>query len=202
MTQARLKFASFDEYLAWSNAPENSMEGLFEWVDGALVAVSPESGLNRTIANRLFFLLVATGTVPLELVHPGQCEIQVPVLQPEDPANRYPDLVILEEAHLALTRNRLTITLEMPPPKLVVEVLSPGKQNRARDLVYKRNQYAARDISEYWLVDPEQQTVTVLQLQNNVYAEIATMCGNEPILSLAFPELRFTVEQVFATGQP
>ncbi|NJO76294.1 MAG: hypothetical protein HC833_22615 [Leptolyngbyaceae cyanobacterium RM1_406_9] len=36
----------------------------------------PESGLDWAIANRIFFLLIASGVVPLELVHPGHCEME------------------------------------------------------------------------------------------------------------------------------
>jgi len=50
MTQAKLKFASFEDYLTWSNDPENHLEGQLEWIDGKLIAVPPESGLNRAIA--------------------------------------------------------------------------------------------------------------------------------------------------------
>lgn len=201
MTQARTTFASFEEYLIWSDDPGNATEGQFEWVDGELVEVPPESGVNRTIANRIFFLLVATGLVPLELVHPGQCEVQVPVLQPKDPANRYPDLVILQPVHVALTQKRLTITLDMPPPQLVVEVLSPGKQNRERDLIRKRDQYAARGISEYWLVDPDAQTVTVLQLHNGGYGEVGRYQASDRIHSHTFPDLQLTPDQLFQMGQ-
>jgi Uma2 family endonuclease len=200
MTQAKLKFASFEEYLDWGDNPENELEGQFEWVDGELIDVPPESGLNRTIANRLFFLLVSAGIVLLELVHPGQCEVQVPVLQPKDPANRYPDLVILEAVHLTLTQKRLTITLDMPPPRLVAEVLSPGKQNQERDRVRKRDQYAARSIPEYWLIDPEAQTVTVLHLQHGSYREVGLFQWDEGIRSPAFPDLQLTPDQLFQMG--
>jgi Uma2 family endonuclease len=121
--------------------------------------------------------------MPLELVHPGQCEVQVPVLQPKDPANRYPDLVILEPVHLALTQKRLTITLDMPPPQLVGEVLSPSKHNQERDRIRKRDQYAAQDIPEYWLIDPEAQTVMVLHLQNGSYGEVGLFQGDDRINS-------------------
>lgn len=77
MTQARVKFASFEEYLDWSNDPANYMEGRFELIDGELVELAPESGVNSTIANRIFFFLVAAGIVPLEWVHPSQCELKV-----------------------------------------------------------------------------------------------------------------------------
>jgi Uma2 family endonuclease len=52
----------------------------------------------------------------------------------------------------------------MPPPRLVVEVVSPGKTNIDRDYRYKRSQYQARGIAEYWIVDPITQRVTVLTL--------------------------------------
>lgn len=197
MTQAKLKFASFADYLAWSNDPANYLEGRFELVDGELVEVPPESGVNRTIANRLFFLLVAAGVVPLERVHSGQCELQVPVLQSGDSANRYPDLVVLREEHIALTQRRLTITLDMPSPRLVVEVISPGKRNRERDLVRKRAQYAARCIPEYWLVDPDAETVTVLGWEDGKYRLIQTPKEDEIITSQEFPDLQLTVNQLF-----
>jgi Uma2 family endonuclease len=75
--------------------------------------------------------------------------------------------VFAQPEHLSLTQKRLTITLEMPPPQMVAEVMSPGKQNRERDLIFKRGQYAARGIPEYWLITPESQSVTVLKLQDD-----------------------------------
>lgn len=47
---------------------------------------------------------------------------------------------------------------------LVVEVVSEGKENRDRDLLQKRTEYAAAGIPEYWIVDPETTTITVLSL--------------------------------------
>ncbi len=53
--------------------------------------------------------------------------------------------------------------------KLVIEVVSEGADNRARDLVEKRADYAAAGIPEYWIVDPETQTITVLALDGEAY---------------------------------
>jgi hypothetical protein len=43
MTQSKVRFASFEEYLTWSNDPENYMEGRYELVAGELVELMPES---------------------------------------------------------------------------------------------------------------------------------------------------------------
>lgn len=55
---------------------------------------------------------------------------------------------------------------------LVVEVLSPD--DPARDLVAKRAEYAAAGIPEYWIVDPDAATITVLALRGEAYAEVGT----------------------------
>ncbi len=52
---------------------------------------------------------------------------------------------------------------------LVIEIVSEGADNRERDLVEKRAEYAATGIPEYWIVDPETQTITVLTLDDNAY---------------------------------
>jgi Uma2 family endonuclease len=51
-------------------------------------------------------------------------------------------------------------------PDLVVEVVS---QDRERDLVKKRRDYAAAQIPEYWIVDPQEKRVLVLALKNGKY---------------------------------
>jgi Uma2 family endonuclease len=192
--RAKVKFASFEEYLTWSDDPENYMEGRYELVNGELTQLPPESPENDFIANNLQFLLVALKVAPLRLIRIHSLELQVPVLQLKDTANRYPDLVVLRPEHLDLMGRRLTITIDMPPPQLVAEVVSPGKSNRVllrryrkgRDYINKRAQYAARcfadtarvDVPEYWLVDPKNQTVTVLEVQGNDYREVGDLQEN------------------------
>ncbi len=197
MTQAKLKFVSFADYLAWSDDPANYLEGRFELVDGELVEVPPESEPNNWIARCLMFTLATLGQIPLRQIVIHSLELQVPVLKAGDSANRYPDLVILREEHIALTQRRLTITLDMPPPRLVVEVLSPGKKNRERDLIRKRAQYAARCIPEYWLVDPEAETVLVLVWEDGDYNPIQMAKEDGSLSSKEFPELQLMSNQLF-----
>jgi Uma2 family endonuclease len=195
MTQAKLRFATFEEYLSYSDDPENSLEGRFELIYGELIELPPESPENDFFALNLrdFFIQIALR----QLVRVHTCEVQVPVLQPKDAANRYPDLVILRPEHLELMERRLTITLDMPPPQLVVEVVSPGKTNRDRDYINKRSQYATIGVPEYWLVDPKAQTVMVLELEGDDYREIGTFQGITPIVSPTLPALTLSAEQVF-----
>lgn len=196
MTQAKLRFATFEAYLAYSN--QHHLEGYYELVGGELVALPPESGLNDWLALNLRDLLIDAQFIQRTLVRVHTCEVQVPVLQSQDAANRYPDLVVLREEHLPLIQQRLTITLDMPPPRLIVEVVSPGKTNRDRDYVNKRAQYAALNVEEYWIVDPKTQTVLVLALEDGSYREIGQFQAEDCIVSPTFSALALMVEQIFA----
>jgi len=191
MTQAVTKpKLTFEEYLNYDDGTDNR----YELVDGELIALPPESGRNAWIA--LWLAIQLVNLLGLKRVAQHSCELQVPVLQPGYAANRYPDLVVLKAEHIELTQTRLTITLNMPPPDLVVEVVSPGKANRERDYIAKREQYAARGIPEYWIADPDDEVVIVLQLQAGTYVEVGRFQGNERILSPTFPALELTAEQV------
>jgi Uma2 family endonuclease len=199
VTQAKPRFVTFEEYLSYSE----DLEGRFQLIDEALIELPPESEGNDWIALVLRDWLVQI--VNRRLIRLGKCEIQVPILQKKDAQNRFPDLVILREEHLQLTQRRLTIILDMPPPQLVVEVVSSGRTNRDRDYINKRAQYGATlaatakpiGVDEYWIVDPNARTVLVLSLTGEEYQEVGHFCGEESILSSAFPELALTAEQVF-----
>lgn len=194
MVQAKPKFQSFEEYLAVD--PENLPEGRYEYVDGDLVELMPEGEENDGIANYLFYLLVQANITPPKLIRPGRCEVEVP----GKPRTRFPDLVILDPAHPDLTKRRLTITQAMPAPRLVAEVVSPGKKNRDRDYIAKRKQYAACGIPEYWLIDPEMQAITVLALVEQQYVEHGVFKGETRLHSALFGLLPLTATQVLKAG--
>ncbi|WP_341739196.1 Uma2 family endonuclease [Microcoleus sp. CAWBG640] len=194
MVQLKIKNLTFNEYLNYSDNTDNR----YELIDGELIALPPESEPNNFIANYLFFYLASSGLVPLRLIKTHNCEVQVAVLRSGDAANRYPDLIILEPEHIPLTPNRLTITFDMLPPRLVVEVVSPGRVGSDRDYERKRAQYAARGIAEYWAIDPIEQVVTVLRLQEGQYVEVGVFRDGEAIVSPMFPQLNLTVQQILS----
>jgi Uma2 family endonuclease len=53
---------------------------------------------------------------------------------------------------------------------LVMEVVSDDSESRERDLVKKRRAYATAGIPEYWIIDPQEQQITVFKLAGKNYA--------------------------------
>lgn len=193
MTYTAQRFKSFEAYLAADSS--ELPEGRCEYWDGELVEVMTESMRNDAIALLIQFALISIG-VPFRLVRPHSCEVEVI----GKPKNRFPDLTVLDDVHLSMNTQRLTITRQMPPPRLVVEVVSPGaesKDNYKRDYLDKRDQYAAIGIPEYWLIDPQRSWVMVGTLTDGAY-QFQTFKGDDSISSPTFPELKLTAAIVLA----
>lgn len=122
-----------------------------------------------------------------------------------EPRNRYLDLTILRAEHIEQLAQRNTVRLNMSPPLLVVEVvlkdtashISPGELQRNRDYVAKRLQYQDCGIPEYWIIDPNLQTVLILELSDGNYQEVGSFFGESQLLSSQFPTLNLTAAQIF-----
>ena len=174
----------------------SNRDTLYELEDGELFEMPPESDLNQRIASFLFAYFLRQGIAPDLL----RTKTEIAVMGVRTTV-RVPDLLVLsEELATALEgATRATVTLDMPPPRLVVEVVAPGKKNINRDYRYKRSQYEARGIGEYWIVDPILQRVTVLTRIEGLY-ESALFEGDAAIASTLLTELvsqsRLTAAQV------
>lgn len=81
---------------------------------------------------------------------------------------------------------------------LVVEVVSPDDPRR--DLVTKRQEYAEASIPEYWIVDPEAQHITVLQLEGEAYVEHGQFGMGTTANSVLLAGFAVQVDAVFAAG--
>lgn len=183
---------TFEDYLAYDDGTDTRCE----LVDGELVEMPPESPENLAIAR--FLLVELMKHVPLALVA-YNTEIEVSGRRARC---RVPDLLVHTEESLAALAgaNRATLTRDMPPPALVIEVVSPGVTNRTRDYRYKHTEYAARAIAEYWIVDPEECQITLCQWVEGQY-EDTVVKGSGQIHSIVIPTLELTAAQVFAIGQ-
>lgn len=191
-TTTATQILTLEEYLVY----EDGTDTKYELIDGELVEMPPETNRNNRIA--IYLLSEFLKIVPLYLICCKDTEI---VVIGQRTRVRLPDLMLLtEELFAAIDGKRATITQDMPPPALVVEVVSPGKANEDRDYRYKRSEYAARGIPEYWIVDPSQAKVTVLTLVDGLYEE-AVFLGTNSIESTTFPELKLTAARVLQAGE-
>ncbi len=108
---------------------------------------------------------------------------------------REPDIGYFEKHRITNTRT---------PPEgadLIMEVVSPGQENRKRDLVTKRRAYARAEVREYWLVDPKEKTITVLALAGKVFRVHGVFKPGEEATSKLLKGFKIAVSEVFAAGE-
>jgi Uma2 family endonuclease len=82
-------------------------------------------------------------------------------------------------------------------PDLVIEVLSPGPENKRRDFVVKRQLYAKYGVEEYWIVDSGNRIVLVHRLQAQGLEQIAELTEEDEIKSPMLPEFQLSVSTIF-----
>ena len=72
-------------------------------------------------------------------------------------------------------------------PELVVEIVSPGRENERRDREIKLELYARRDVTEYWIVDWRRRTVDVYRRDAGRLALIFTLANGDALTSPLLP---------------
>jgi Uma2 family endonuclease len=181
---------TFEDYLAYDDGTDQR----YELVDGVLVKMPPESFENNTIATTI--LLELAKHFPVALLGHKDTEIEVTGRRARC---RIPDVLVhTEDSAAALAGSpRATLTRDMPPPALVIEVVSPGQANRERDYRYKHTEYAARGIAEYWIVDPETRQVTLCRWVSGQY-EDQVYSGDETLQSTVVPGFGLSPAKIFA----
>lgn len=187
MTQVIKKLMNFEEYLSYDDGTDKK----HEFVGGELVEMPPESPLNSRIS---FFLAVQFAKLlPEEQICHKDTEIAVSDSQVQ---TRLPDLTILSEelAAILAQMKRGTIQLDMPPPELIIEVASPGTINQEPDYRFKRSEYAARAVPEYWVINPDERRISVYTLGSGFYEQ--KQYTETTIIQSRFESLQLTTEQI------
>lgn len=89
----------------------------------------------------------------------------------------FSDVTVLEPDVLVARRADLTADNLPAVPLLVIEVLSPS--TRRIDTLAKRSVYEEHGVPAYWLVDPDEPSVTILELDaGGRYVEVAHATGD------------------------
>jgi Uma2 family endonuclease len=103
---------------------------------------------------------------------------------------REPDLLLLLSASDSRGQDRFWLGAD-----LALEVVSEDKPER--DLIDKRVDYAEGHVSEYWIVNPMTETISVLQLRGDAYVEAGVYRRGESAKSVLKPEFFVAVSEVF-----
>ncbi|NSW90840.1 MAG: type II toxin-antitoxin system Phd/YefM family antitoxin [Firmicutes bacterium] len=109
----------------------------------------------------------------------------------KDPDVMQPDLIVLCDLENNINeKGRYTGT-----PTLTLEILSPA--TRSIDMVYKLNTFMTSGVSEYWLVDPDNQMITIYTFANYQIDKVEVYKKDEIAKSEIFGGLSVEVKLLF-----
>ncbi len=104
-----------------------------------------------------------------------------------------PDLLLVLSTHASI----ITEKNIQGAPDLVIEILS--ERARKTDEVIKRKLYERYGVTEYWIVDPELETIKIYRLTDKRFvrqAELSREAGNTLSTSL-LPGLQIPLSEIF-----
>jgi Uma2 family endonuclease len=158
-----------------------------ELMEGELFASPAPSTRHQTVSRRLQFALMEA------LEKPGLAQIfDAPIdLVLDKHSAVQPDLVVVGAANASIITARALEGV----PDIVVEILSPGSDDRDRHI--KRRLYERFSIPEYWLVEPEHGFLTVHRLDQGTYGLRAHYDRASILECPEFPTLRVPLLDVF-----
>lgn len=157
-----------------------------EFVNGEIVFHSPVK-LEHNAATGLLYKLLSTFVSKHESGFVGIEKILISLTR-----NDYePDVCFFGRAKADLFERG---QMRFPAPDLVVEVLSESTAEKDRTI--KFDDYAAHDITEYWIVDPRHETIEQYVLQAERY-ELLLKAKDGTIESVVLPEFKIQIRAVF-----
>ena len=106
-----------------------------------------------------------------------------------------PDVVWLSQEKLANIEDEAGHLLGAP--ELVIEVLSPGKNNEIRDKEAKLKLYSLYGVREYWICDRFNKQVSIYRRENTRLVLVTTLLENDVIESPLLPDFSCLVENLY-----
>jgi Uma2 family endonuclease len=140
---------------------------LVEFTDGFLEVLPMPTDKHQSVLQFLFLAF-------FHFVHPLGGKVQFAPLRLRIRTGKFrePDLLLLVSAADPRRQNRFWLGAD-----LALEVVSDEKPER--DLVTKRGDYAEARVAEYWIVNPQTETITVLRLRDDAYEEAGAYRSGE-----------------------
>lgn len=136
-------------------------------IDGVIYMASPEN----TDANQLFLWLASIMNIYARRKKLGNVYGSRVALRLDEEHGPEPDIAFVRTEHLDLVQRGFVAGAA----DLAVEIVSP--ESVERDYERKRELYEEYGISEYWIIDEMDQSVTLLRLKKGLYHAVRPRKG-------------------------
>ncbi|PSF39075.1 hypothetical protein C7H19_03210 [Aphanothece hegewaldii CCALA 016] len=181
----RKQLFTFEEYCTYDDGTENR----YELVNGSLEQMNPPTFRHLLIAK----LLERTFDAEIKQMNLPLICLREAGVRTGWRKSRLMDVSVHDSEQVTECLDQSAI--DQIPPILAVEIVSPDSIKR--DYRFKRSEYAALEIPEYWIVDPLKNQVSILILNEGLYEE-TIYTGEQKIVSSVFPNLSLSVREILS----
>ncbi len=179
---------TYEEFLEISSKGEMRLE----YINGEIFVLSSPSIQHQRISSKLHIVFYEYLQGKPYQVFFAPFDVHLRKKGLKDPDVVQPDLLIvcdLDEAESEDGRY-------MGTPALVVEILSPS--TRRNDMVSKLNSYMLAGVQEYWIVDPDKESVMIYTFSDHNDAGVQIYNTGQQIASSTFTGLTVDVSHIFS----
>ena len=171
-------------YEDYAELPEGAP---YELISGKLIMAPAPSLLHQLVQSNLLYALTGfvrekdSGTV---LAAPVDVRLS-------DETTVQPDVLFVAAEH----SDRIGEQVIDGPPDLIVEILSPASAHR--DAVVKKRLYEKHGVPEYWIIDPEGETVELYCLEEGIYQQKVRVVEKGNVSSTLLPGFSVELADLF-----
>lgn len=188
MTAAKPRLPyTYDDY---RTLPED-MSRRYELLHGDLYMAPAPTTLHQRILGNLYAMM-RQRIRPQELGEVFIAPLDVILGQGDAREVAQPDLMFVAASRLDIVKLH---GIE-GPPELVVEILSPGTEDRDRG--YKLKMYARHGVLEYWIINPVARTLDLHKVGPSDYLSAIRYGENDDITCELFRGLNISLQEIFA----
>lgn len=183
---------TYEDYLNW---PEDER---LEIIDGTVYAQATPSPAHQKISSNLHFALHGYLLGKSCIVFAAPFTVRLPLEGGEVDGNKNRNIVE-PDLTVVCDKSKLDKGGYNGAPTLVVEIVS--KSSKKRDYMLKLHKYEKAGVKEYWIISPDDETMTRYALNEQMRYDIPdtyVLDEDEVITSKIFPDFAIHLNDVFA----
>jgi Uma2 family endonuclease len=182
LPQPKDDFYTYADYLEWDDSER------WELIDGVAYAMSAPLTRHQRLLRRFVLLLG-------NFLEGKPCELFPAPFDVRLDADDYDDTVVQPDLLVVCDKTKLDEKGCKGAPDLIIEIISPSSARMDRFL--KFNKYQQSGVREYWIVDPETNSVQVCVLEGGRY--FVTAYGDEDDVAVTvLPGCQISLKDVLA----
>ncbi len=178
---------SYADYLKWT------MDEMVEIIKGRVYKLSAPKRVHQTISIRISSKIFNLLEGQKCKVYSAPFDVRLPV---KSRKNEDIFTVVQPDICVICDPTKLDDAGCIGAPDLIIEILSKG--NNKKELQNKYEVYEESGVKEYWVIEPESQTMLVYTLVNGKYQPSKLLTLGDEIITPILPGFILNLDEVFA----